>query len=46
MVLLRNGSNWLVKIERHNGEAEFLEDPSVTLVSMESRTEHGIGIIY
>ena len=41
VVLLRNGSNWLVKIERQNLEAEFVEDPSVTLVSMESRTEHG-----
>ena len=45
VVLLRNGSNWLVKIERHNGEAEFVMDPSVTLVSMENRTEHGIGIL-
>ena len=45
VVLLRNGSNWLVKIERHNGEAEFVEDPSLTLVSMENRTEHGRGIV-
>ena len=42
VVLRRNESNWFVKIERNNGEADFVEDPSVTLVSMETRTEHGI----
>lgn len=42
VVLRRNESNWFVKIERHNGEAEFVEDPSVMLVPMNTRTEHGI----
>ena len=42
VVLLRNESNWLVKIEGNNGESEFVEDPSLTMVSMETRTEHGI----
>ena len=39
VVLLRNGSNWLVKIERHNGEAEFVEeeDPSLTCHSFRLR---------
>ena len=42
VVLLRNGSNWLVKIERHNGEVEYVEDPSLTMVPMKTRTEHGL----
>ena len=45
VILFRNGSNWLVKIERHNGEAEYVEDPSVSLVPMEKRTEHGTGVV-
>ena len=40
--LFGDESNWLVKIEGNNGESEFVEDPSLTMVSMETRTEHGI----
>ena len=41
LVLVRNSSNWYLNIPRHNGEAELVENPSVNLVSMQSREEHG-----
>ena len=45
MVLLRNGSSWMVKIQINNGEFVLVEDPSLTLVRMEKRTEHGIEML-
>ena len=40
--LFGDESNWLVKIERHNGVIEYVENPNLILVSMENRMEHGI----
>ena len=43
--LFGDESNWLVKIERHNGVIEYVENPNLILVSMENRMEHGIRML-
>ena len=42
VILFHNESGWFMKIQRLNGNVEFVKDPSVTLEPMQTREEHGI----
>ena len=41
LILFRNESGWFMKVQRHNGNVEFVKDQSVTLEPMQTRLEHG-----
>ena len=41
VILFRHESGWFMKIQRLNGNVEFVKDQSVRLEPMETREEHG-----
>ena len=41
VVLLNNKTGWMVKIKSYTGEVEFVEDPTMTQLAMETQEDHG-----
>ena len=41
VVLLLNETGWMVKVKSYTGEVEFVEDPTMTQLPMETKEDHG-----